>query len=106
MIDVEVAYNCSPHATTTYSPFYLNYGFEPKKIPLDASLRTDTNFPALSSWLEQLKDANEKTRKEMESTNEKMAVQANKKRRACDIKVGAVVLLSTKHLLSEGITGA
>ena len=35
-----------------------------------------------------------------------MAVQANKKRRACDIKIGAFVLLSTKHLLPEGITGA
>ncbi len=35
-----------------------------------------------------------------------MAVQANKKRRACDIKVGALVFLSMKHLLPEGITGA
>ncbi len=24
LIDVEVAYNSSPHATTTYSPSYLN----------------------------------------------------------------------------------
>ncbi len=37
LVNVEVAYNSSPHATTTFSPFYLNYGFEPKTIPLDTS---------------------------------------------------------------------
>ncbi len=41
LVDVEVAYNSSPHATTTFSPFYLNYGFEPKTIPFDTSLRTE-----------------------------------------------------------------
>ena len=106
LVDVEVAYNSSPHATTTYSPFYLNYGFEPKTIPLDASLRTETNVPALSQWLQQLKEASEKARRAILSSNEKMALQANKKRRPCDIKLGDLVLLSTKHLLPEGISGA
>ena len=106
LIDVEVAYNSSPHATTTYSPFYLNYGFEPKTIPLDTSVRTETNVPALSDWLEQLRNANEKARKAIESTNERMAFQANKKRRPCPIRLGDLVLLSTKNLLPEGLTGA
>ncbi len=35
-----------------------------------------------------------------------MASQANKKRRACNINLGDLVLPRTKHLLPEGLTGA
>ncbi len=89
----------SPHSISTTD---LN----PKTIPLDTSLRTETNVTALSSWLEQLKNGNRKAREAIESTNERMASQENKKRRACNINLGDLVLLSTKHLLPERLTGA
>jgi len=59
LVDVKVAYNRSPNAVTTYSPFFLNYGYEPSTVPADlhrrrfchrASLVTFKRFEGDTVW--------------------------------------------------------
>ena len=103
---VEVAYNSTPHSTTSYSPFFLDHGREMLPIPFDAVLQQNTLVPAANGWLSTLEDAKQKAISSIVRTNENLARYANKKRRPCAFQVGDQVLLSTKHLIPEGFSGA
>lgn len=44
------AYNCTPHATTGYSPFYMFFGREPR-LPVDSLLETGIEDDIDEEWL-------------------------------------------------------
>lgn len=105
LVAAEVAYNRSPNAVTTYSPFYLNYGYEPRTIPMDLS-SADSSVPSVSSWLKTLQDTQETAIKAIKDANEKRSEIANRHRRPCNIAVNALVLLSTKNFMPDSFQGA
>ena len=106
LIDAEVAYNRSPNAVTTYSPFFLNYGFEPRTVPLDLHAAKDSTVPAVSDWLARLEAAQRTAVEAIKRANTSRSDYANRRRRPCAIAVGDMVLLSTKHLMPESFQGA
>ena len=44
------AYNCTPHSTTSYSPYYLFFSREPT-LPLDHLLGTASNTVECTEWI-------------------------------------------------------
>jgi len=51
LTDVEVAYNQSTNSVTTYTPFYMVYGFNPRTVPFDVLRTTNDKVPAAADWL-------------------------------------------------------
>ena len=106
LVDAEVAYNRSPNAVTTYSPFFLNYGFEPRTVPADIPCSVESQVPAVSDWLRLLEESRKATVAAIQRANASRAKYANRHRRPCTIAVGDLVLLSTKHLMPDAYQGA
>ena len=100
LIDFEVAYNSALNSTTTFSPFYLNYGIEPRIIPVDTVFKSNSK-PA-TEFLENIKIASAKAQEQIKKRNEYMAEYANRKRSPHQLKVGDLAFLSTKNLKFEG----
>ena len=103
LVDFEVAYNSSVNATTTFTPFFLNYGIHPKTVPLD--LLTSEN-PAASKFILNMQEAVKEARKQIEEANMKAAEYVNKGRRPSSFKAGDKVWLSTKNLSLEDGSGS
>jgi len=57
LVDVAVAYSRSPSAVTTYSPFFLVYGYEPSTVPADIHCSTATDVASVWEWLQGLEKA-------------------------------------------------
>lgn len=70
LVAAEAACNRSPIAVTTYSPFFLNNGFEPRTVPMDILDSRDSNLPAVSDWLSSLHDAQKTAIAAIKSANE------------------------------------
>ena len=103
LVDFEVAYNSSVHATTTFTPYFLNYGVHPKTVPMDL-LNSDN--PAANSFLENMQEALKEARVQITKSNEKASEYINKKRRPSNFRVGDKVWLSTKNLTLEDGAGS
>ena len=103
LVDFEVAYNSSINATTTFTPFFLNYGINPKTVPLDI-LSSDN--PAAASFLRNMQEAIKEAQKQIKKSNDTTAAYVNKKRQAADFKVGDKVWLATKNLALEDGSGS
>ena len=103
LVDFEVAYNSSVNATTTLTPFYVNYGIHPRTVPLD--LLTSEN-PASTRFLKNMQDAVQEARNQIVKANSKAAEYANKRRNPSTFKVGDKVWLSTKNLSLEDGSGS
>lgn len=91
------AYNCTPHTTTGYSPYFLFFGREPV-LPVDLTLGTEIKVESFEDeWVTHhfntLKEAfvlaTEKTEKEALKRQERLNVNANNK----DLPVGSRVFL-------------
>ena len=103
LVDFEVAYNSSVNATTTFTPFFLNYGIHPKTVPLD--LITSEN-PAASRFLQNMQSAVKEAQEQILKTNETTAKYVNQGRRPSTYNVGDRVWLSTKNLALEDGSGS
>ena len=99
LVEFEVAYNSSVHANTTFPPFYLTYGENPRTIPADLVLSSKN--PAAHSFLENIQKSVKHAQHEIQKSNDYMAAYANRKRKPCQFKVNDLVLLSTKHITIE-----
>ena len=103
----EFAINDSVHASTGYSPFFLNYGFNPRSeidLTLQAALEQGPKTTAkdvAQSWLEEFKRMDECLRQARENiikAQESQGYYANKGRRDLVFKVGDSVMVSAKHI--------
>jgi hypothetical protein len=99
LIALELAYNCSVQRSTGFSPYYLNYGYDPN-LPLDAAVNSSrvSNNPTAADRIQQLHDSISIAKKNLAEAQNRQAQYANLKRREVELEVGQKVLLSTQHL--------
>jgi hypothetical protein len=103
LFDLEVAYNSSLHAPTTFSPFYLTYGLQPRTIPLDAASST---VPAADDFLKTIQNGISSAQKAICRASTATATRANRHRRSHNFHVGDLVLFSTKHFMPDTFKGS
>lgn len=92
---VEFALNNSKSASTLYSPFYLNYGYNPT-IPKTTPFKLDKETPAdtpldMHATLEMVK-------RNIKRAQESQAKYHNEKHDAEEFEIGDPVMLKTDHL--------
>ena len=99
---LEFAVNSSEAASTRATPFYLNYGENPR-MPMDY-LNPDSNVEEVQRLLINAQDQLKIARTEIVKAQESQSRNANKKRRDVTFEVGEKVWLSTKNLniVSDG----
>ena len=98
---LEFSYNNTIQRSTTFSPFYLNYGFNPI-IP--AALPSISFAPAAHDFLTTLTTTMTAAKQHLLKAQQQQSFQANKHRRHQSFNVGDQVLLSTTNLAKKGDT--
>ena len=95
----ELAYNTSLHASTGFSPFFLNYG-QHAHLPLDAALQGQrvSNNPTAADRVKQLHESLERAKAMLQQAQQQQRHYADERRRVLTFSVGDSVLLSTEHL--------
>ena len=95
----EFAYNNSTSATTKQSPFFANYGFNPRFTILDSSTLT----PAADEHADNLKSLWSYLTSEITRAQDNQAHHANKGRHAASqpFGVGDLVMLKRRHLKTK-----
>lgn len=94
---VEFAYNSSVNASTSKTPFMLNYGFEPS-TPL--TLLRDPRGDKAGNFLQKLQTAMEDAKLKLKAAQERMRKYADMHKRDHDYQKGDKVLLSRENLKS------
>ena len=98
---LEIAYNRSVHASTGFSPYYLNCGRE-IDMPLDQAVTVPTSSAPASAdatdRVTRLQSDLAKAKLNLEAAQQRQAKYANRERRQHVFKVGDQVMLSTTHL--------
>jgi hypothetical protein len=96
---LELAINNARHASTGFTPFYLNFGQE-VRLPLDEALGAATGCrnPEAAERIEQLRLALQKAKRSIEKAQDRQRHYADQRRREVKFAVGDRVLLSTEHL--------
>jgi hypothetical protein len=99
LVAAELAFNASKHASTGFTPFYLNGGRE-VTVPLDLAIEEarTTRQPDAAARIQQLHRSMEAAREHLLRAQQRQAHHADKHRREVLFKVGDEVLLSTAHL--------
>lgn len=95
----EISYNSSVHASTGFSPFFLNYGYHPH-LPLDVAVSSTnvSNNPTAADRIARLHASIEDAKSSLLKAQARQTHYANLKRRELTFRVGDLVLLSTEHL--------
>jgi hypothetical protein len=99
LVAAEIAYNNSVHASTGFSPFFLDSGQHPL-VPLSqsaASSSTSAN-PTAETMLERLYDDLGQAKQHLQQAQDRQAQYANQHRREQSYQVGDQVMLSTVNL--------
>lgn len=98
ILELTQMYNCTPHTSTGFSPFYLMYGREPR-LPLDLFLgEKDQEWRAvmptqwLAEHLERLRVAHDKAGERLKSQAAKRKERQDKGRTTPDLKTGDLVI--------------
>jgi hypothetical protein len=102
---VEFAINNTKHASSGFTPFFLNYGLHPK-TPLSVQLPaveeapvTDLGAPAVTKFVADLQAAITKAKALLQAAQDRQKACADKRRgQDPDYVVGQEVLLSSKHI--------
>ena len=99
LVSLELAYNCSVQRSTGFSPYYLNYGYDPH-LPIDAAMDPSriSNNPTAADRIQQLHDSIRMAKQNIAEAQNRQAHYANLKRREIELVVGQKVFLSTQHL--------
>ena len=100
---VELVINSLPSQSTGFSPFYLNYGYEPvtpiQLLKGDEEIKTES----IGSFVNRVKSDWELARQNLKKSVDLQAKYYNKKHRDIEFDVGELVLLSTRNLKMKGI---
>ncbi|GJP45655.1 hypothetical protein CLOM_g5017 [Closterium sp. NIES-68] len=92
---IEFAYNNAPSATTTQSPFFLNYGIDPT-TPLSPPIENPA--PRSQQFVENLRQSQHKAADAILKANQRAKQQADRRRRDLNLAPGQLVLLDTRNL--------
>lgn len=95
----ELAHNCAEHASTGFSPYYLNHGHHPQ-LPIDEAVRAInvSNNPTAAERIQQLHESLSRAKAALQRAQLRQAQYADRSRREVVFTVGDQVLLSTEHL--------
>lgn len=91
---IEFAMNSATSATTGFSPFYLNYGQNPRSVTWDRP----SQFPGVQKFAETMREAMLTAHDAIIAARVQQTTQANKHRQLAPFKQGDKVYLSTKNL--------
>lgn len=94
---LQFAYNNSEHASTGFTPFFLNHGRHPHTA-LSRSVLKDHKYPVAASWLSELQAAWAAAGEAITRAKSKQAKQISQRRTAHEFAVGDLVLLDTLNL--------
>lgn len=98
LVACEFAYNSAKQASTGFSPFYLNYGFEP---PSPLSFLTPgvsaSNNASADKYLDRIRNASDLAKSNLAAAQARQAALYDKRRRDLTFRVGDKVLLSAEH---------
>ena len=99
LVAAELAFNASKHASTGFTPFYLNGGRE-VAVPLDLAIEEarTTRQPDAAARIQHLHRSLRAAKEHLLKAQQRQAHHADKHRREVLFKVGDEVLLSTAHL--------
>lgn len=102
----ELATNNALHASTGFTPFYLNHGRD-AKLPLDHAIAelVPTNSPEAADRIARLQSDLHRARVNIETAQHRQARYLDPRRRDVTFSVGDKVLLSTEHLKMTGVAG-
>ena len=94
---VEFAINNSYHASTKYTPFYLNYGMHPI-TPITVDTLKLSKVPAAAQWSQDLQTTLSNAKKILQLAKDTQKAYADAKRNDITFNIGDMVLLNTKNL--------
>jgi hypothetical protein len=99
LLAAEIAFNNSVHASTGFTPFYLNSG-QHFRLPMDAAVQAaqQNANPTSAQRIEQLARDLQRAKDNLLFAQQRQAKYADRSRRAFTFQVGDRVLLSTEHL--------
>ncbi|KAK9901062.1 hypothetical protein WJX75_000081 [Coccomyxa subellipsoidea] len=99
LTSIEFAINSKEHASTGFSPFYLNYGRHPvgPETAITRQIRALDN-PAATDRLEEITRVHQAAKENLAKAQESMKRSADKHRRPTDLSEGDRVMLSTKEI--------
>ena len=100
---VELVINSLPNSSTGFTPFYLNYGYEP--VTPITLIKGDeiTNKESVKAFTQRVASDWRLARKNLEKSVRLQAKYYNKKHRDVQFREGDLVLLSTRNLRLKGI---
>ena len=102
---VELVINSLPNQSTGFSPFYLNYGYEPvtpiQLIRGNEEVRTES----IGSFVRRITSDWKSARENLKRSVDLQAKYYDKKHRNVEFTEGELVLLSTRNLKMKGIPG-
>src|SRR6266704_3386978 len=93
----EIAINNCQQSSTKYSPFFMNYGFNPRfpfLVQRTTSTETST-VPAAEAVVKTIQQTTQQAIQNLRRAQQQQSQYANKKRREDEFKVGEQVYLST-----------
>ena len=91
---IEFAMNSAQSSTTSFTPFYLNYGRNPSLM----IWKGEEVYPGVRQFTENMKEAIMSTHDAIITSRVQQMVQANRKRLVANYKEGDLVYLSTKNI--------
>ena len=94
----QFCHNDRQHSATTYSPFFLTYGYHPNK---GLEPKREYTVEAVGDFIQRIGDAHETAKKALKQANELMKNQYDKhKKPAINYKPGDKVYINAEHLPS------
>ena len=101
LVAAEIAHNNSQQASTSFSPYFLNYGQHPH-FPLNrVTASNHSNNPTATELIEQLYHDLDTATSNLKQAQERQAKYANQRRREVNFQLGDQVLLSTANLKND-----
>ena len=97
---LEFAYNDSVSQSTSFTPFYLNLGYDPSSTSFIGPLPS-CSVPTSSEFVEHLRTVISAAKDSLEAARERAVRYANRHRRDEQFAVDDYVLLSSEHVLPD-----